>query len=94
MNQDIKTFYDGPDFLVGNEPCLTQEIGLYQKMLSDIQRNCDKINDAVEENVRDTKYRLKSSKSLQNQVNRDIMEFVQKQMKKFDNVFVLGYEDN
>ena len=44
--------------------------------------------------VKDTQHRLKSSKSLQDQVNRDIMDFVSKQLKQFDNLAVLGFEDD
>ena len=33
---DIKQFYEGPDFMVGNEPCLSEKISVYRCQLSDI----------------------------------------------------------
>ena len=33
---DIKAFYEGPTFFVGNEPCLSEKICVYRCQLEDI----------------------------------------------------------
>ena len=70
---DIRIFYEGPDFMVGNEPCLSEELSVYHSHLLDIQQSSERLNELIDNDIRSTTDRLKQTKSLQEQVNRDIM---------------------
>lgn len=50
------------------------------------------MNALIDEDIRITTDRLKSSRSLQDQVNRDIMNFVKQKLAQFDNLSVQGYD--
>ena len=78
--------------MVGNEPCLSQKQSVYTRHLSDIQDVCNQLNQTIDEDMQQTKERLRNTRSLQEQVQRDIMEFVQQKLKQFDNISVMGYE--
>ena len=62
---DIKTFYEGPTFFVGSEPCLSEKISVYRTQLEDIQESCNRVNILIDEDIKTTTDRLKSSRSLQ-----------------------------
>ena len=36
LMNDIRTFYEGPDFLVGHEPCLGEKMSVYRTHLEEI----------------------------------------------------------
>lgn len=91
LTHDIKTFYEGPEFMVGNEPCLSEKMSVYLGPLQEIQDRCNDLNSVVDEDIKQTSQRLKATRNLQEQVNRDIMDFVQQKLKQFDNISVLGY---
>ena len=61
-------------------------------MLSEIQDNCDRINEQIDEDIKVTTERLKSSRVLQEQVNREIMMFVKEKLAQFDNVSIQGFD--
>ena len=62
---DIKSFYEGPQFFVGTEPCLSEKISVYKCQLEDIQESCNRVNMLIDEDIKSTTDRLKSSRSLQ-----------------------------
>lgn len=66
--------------MVGNEPCLSDKMSLYTGILSEIQENCDKLNELIDRDIKSTTERLKSSRVLQEQVNREIMMFVKEKL--------------
>ena len=61
-------------------------------MLSEIQDNCDRINETIDQDIKVTTERLKSSRILQEQVNREIMMFVKEKLSQFDNVSISGFD--
>ena len=60
----FKTYYEGSQFMVGNEPCLSDKLSHYTDILTEIQDNCDKINYLIDSDIKVTSERLKSSRSL------------------------------
>ena len=64
LQLDFKAFYESHQFVVGNEPCLSDKMSLYSGMLSEIQDNCDRINGQIDEDIKVTTERLKSSRVL------------------------------
>ena len=60
LMNDIRTFYEGPDFLVGHEPCLGEKMSVYRTHLEEIQETCNKVNALIDGNIKSTTDRLKS----------------------------------
>lgn len=61
-------------------------------MLTDIQDNCDRMNETIDNDIKVTTERLKSSRVLQEQVNREIMMFVKEKLAQFDNISIAGFD--
>ena len=56
---DIKSFYDSPNFQIGEEPCLDDKMSSYRVHLEDIQESCNKINSLIDDDIKSTNERLK-----------------------------------
>ena len=53
LHQEIRQFYDSPDFHVTEElPCLTDEFEEYGTALAEIQDRCNYINLRLEEEIK------------------------------------------
>ena len=61
---DVKNFYEGPNFLVGNEPSLSEKMSVFKSHLEVVQANCDAINALIDDDIKSTTDRLKSTRSL------------------------------
>lgn len=62
--------------MVGNEPCLSEKQSVYRQHLEAIQDNCNMLNELIDSDIKLTNERLKSTRSMQEQINKDIMEYV------------------
>lgn len=62
--------------MVGNEACLSEKQSVYRKHLEAIQDNCNQLNELIDCDIKLTNERLKSTRSMQEQINKDIQEFV------------------
>ena len=71
--------------MIGNEPCLSEKIGVYTGVLEEVKNNCNRVNDLIDLELKETTERLKQSRSLQEKVNREIMMFVKEKLACFEN---------
>jgi len=45
---DFKNFYEAPQFLVGNEPCLSEKLSVFTEMLQQTKTSCGQINNLID----------------------------------------------
>lgn len=53
---------------------------MYTEILQQTKESCGRINDLIDEDIKMTTERLKSSRVLQEKVNREIMMFVKQKL--------------